>query len=97
MNAPTMSPSLDSSEPNPKRRKHFGPCDVGRVPKPGNLGLGYLASTLRQHGYSVDVFDFETKPEVLLEAVLRRPPVLHRILTDLSVFTSTDTATSLTF
>src|SRR6185369_10689253 len=42
----------------------------------GNLGLGYLASTLRQHGYSVDVFDFETKPEVLLEAVLRRPPVL---------------------
>jgi len=42
----------------------------------GNLGLGYLASTLRQHGYSVAVFDIETTPEALLEAALRIRPVL---------------------
>lgn len=37
----------------------------------GNLGLGYLTSTLRRHGYDVKVIDFEQDPEeiaVLLEA-----------------------------
>ena len=27
-----------------------------------NLGLGYLASTLRHYGYPVHVFDFEQEP-----------------------------------
>lgn len=34
----------------------------------GNLGIGYLASTLRQFGYSVRVFDFETDPQKILDA-----------------------------
>jgi len=34
----------------------------------GNLGLGYLASTLRQSGYRVEVFDFERPAEDILTA-----------------------------
>ncbi len=32
----------------------------------GNLGLGYLASTLREHGYSVVICDFEAEPELIV-------------------------------
>jgi len=42
----------------------------------GNLGLGYLAATVRQHGYSVRVFDFESDPATILEAALRERPLL---------------------
>lgn len=35
----------------------------------GNLGLGYLASTLRTHGYAVEVLDFEREPREILAAV----------------------------
>src|SRR5262245_57132618 len=42
----------------------------------GNLGLGYLAATLRQHTYEVEVFDFETDPQTLLHAALELKPVL---------------------
>jgi anaerobic magnesium-protoporphyrin IX monomethyl ester cyclase len=43
----------------------------------GNLGLGYLAATLRQSGYRVEVFDFQHDREELL-AVARqlRPAVI---------------------
>ncbi len=41
-----------------------------------NLGLGYLASTLREQGYRVEVFDFEADPESLLEAARDLQPVL---------------------
>lgn len=42
----------------------------------GNLGLGYLASTLRHRGYSVEVFDFEKDPDQILEAARSINPVL---------------------
>jgi radical SAM superfamily enzyme YgiQ (UPF0313 family) len=42
----------------------------------GNLGLGYLSSTLRRHGYRVDVFDFETQPQALLKAARAARPIL---------------------
>lgn len=42
----------------------------------GNLGLGYLASTLRQAGFPVEIVDIEEPPEVVLEAVKRTDPVL---------------------
>src|SRR5258708_17488142 len=32
-----------------------------------NLGLGYLASVLREHGYRVEIVDFERDPEEILE------------------------------
>jgi radical SAM superfamily enzyme YgiQ (UPF0313 family) len=42
----------------------------------GNLGLGYLASTLRARGYSVDILDFEDSFEDILQAVHRAYPIL---------------------
>lgn len=42
----------------------------------GNLGLGYLAATLRQEGYRVLVFDFEKEPEEILSATQSDNPIL---------------------
>ena len=42
----------------------------------GNLGIGYLAATLRQHGYTVRVFDFESDPAVILDAARAQQPLL---------------------
>jgi radical SAM superfamily enzyme YgiQ (UPF0313 family) len=42
----------------------------------GNLGLGYLAATLAEQGYPVEVVDFEEPPERVLEVVRRCDPVL---------------------
>ena len=41
-----------------------------------NLGLGYLAATLRREGYRVEVFDFEQDPEQILAAVNALDPIL---------------------
>lgn len=41
-----------------------------------NLGLGYLASVLRQHGYTVHVFDFEEDRHVILRAVRDSDPLI---------------------
>ena len=42
----------------------------------GNLGLGYLASVLRQYGYSVHTVDIEQDPEKILEIAKEIKPVL---------------------
>jgi anaerobic magnesium-protoporphyrin IX monomethyl ester cyclase len=42
----------------------------------GNLGLGYLAATLRQQGYRVLVFDFEKDPEEIVSATRSNNPIL---------------------
>jgi anaerobic magnesium-protoporphyrin IX monomethyl ester cyclase len=42
----------------------------------GNLGLGYLAATLRQEGYRVLVFDFEKDPAEILSAARSENPIL---------------------
>ena len=44
--------------------------------KQGNLGLGYLAATLRRYGYTVKVFDVEAEPRTILEAAQELDPVL---------------------
>lgn len=41
-----------------------------------NLGLGYLAAVLRQHGYRVLLFDFEQDPAVILRAIRGADPAL---------------------
>ena len=41
-----------------------------------NLGLGYLAATLRREGYRVEVFDFEQDPAQILAAVTALDPIL---------------------
>jgi radical SAM superfamily enzyme YgiQ (UPF0313 family) len=42
----------------------------------GNLGLGYLAAVLRQHGYSVRVVDIEQDPDTILKIAQETHPVL---------------------
>ncbi|HEX7758749.1 MAG TPA: radical SAM protein [Caulobacteraceae bacterium] len=42
----------------------------------GNLGLGYLAATLRQAGHDVRVLDIELPQQTLVEAVRRADPML---------------------
>jgi anaerobic magnesium-protoporphyrin IX monomethyl ester cyclase len=41
-----------------------------------NLGLGYLASVLRQYGYTVHVFDFEEDRAVILRSVRHSDPLI---------------------
>jgi radical SAM superfamily enzyme YgiQ (UPF0313 family) len=41
-----------------------------------NLGLGYLASSLRAHGYTVEIVDFELPAERIVETAKRLDPVL---------------------
>lgn len=42
----------------------------------GNLGLGYLTSVLRQHGYTVQIVDIEEDPEKIIETALTINPLL---------------------
>jgi radical SAM superfamily enzyme YgiQ (UPF0313 family) len=42
----------------------------------GNLGLGYLASTLRQHGYQVATCDFEADQEVIVQTAKDLNPII---------------------
>jgi anaerobic magnesium-protoporphyrin IX monomethyl ester cyclase len=42
----------------------------------GNLGLGYLASTLRARGYPVEILDFEDSFEEILASIQGAQPVL---------------------
>lgn len=41
-----------------------------------NLGIGYLASTLRQHGYAVEVIDYERDPAEILARAKELDPIL---------------------
>src|SRR5215468_4754313 len=58
--------------------------DITRVPaivligfqSMGNLGLGYLAATLRQSGYDVRVLDIELPEDELVAAVTEAQPML---------------------
>lgn len=42
----------------------------------GNLGLGYLASTLRSRGYSVATCDFEADPELIVKTAKDIDPII---------------------
>src|SRR5690349_2161330 len=42
----------------------------------GNLGLGYLASTLRQHGYSVTICDTEAPVAEIVATAQRLQPMI---------------------
>ena len=42
----------------------------------GNLGLGYLASTLRQHGYNVIICDIEAPPDQIVATAVQSNPMI---------------------
>jgi anaerobic magnesium-protoporphyrin IX monomethyl ester cyclase len=45
-------------------------------PHQGNLGIGYLAATLKQHGYSVFTCDVEAEPETIVRRALELDPMI---------------------
>ena len=42
----------------------------------GNLGMGYLAAVLQQHGYVVDMVDIRDGADVIASRLIARPPLL---------------------
>src|SRR5579859_324266 len=67
---------LDSSVNAIRTRDTSRPVILIGFQNQGNLGIGYLASVLRQAGYTVRVFDFETDPREILNAALSSRPLL---------------------
>ncbi|MBV8708541.1 MAG: B12-binding domain-containing radical SAM protein [Acidobacteriaceae bacterium] len=73
---PALSLNVLSSSSTSPCRNTSRPIALIGFQQQGNLGLGYLASVLRQHGYRVFLFDFEEKPETILESVTARQPLI---------------------
>ena len=67
---------LDSSAIANRTRDISRPVILIGFQNQGNLGIGYLASVLREAGYAVRVFDFETDPQEILDAALSSRPLL---------------------
>jgi anaerobic magnesium-protoporphyrin IX monomethyl ester cyclase len=68
----TLTGSITSLSPRDTSRKVM----LIGFQEQANLGLGYLAATLRREGYSVTVFDFEQERERILAAARSLNPVL---------------------
>jgi anaerobic magnesium-protoporphyrin IX monomethyl ester cyclase len=59
-----------------KSRNTSSPVLLVGFQRHSNLGLGYLASVLRQHGYEVTIVDFELDRQLILEKAKRLRPIL---------------------
>src|SRR5215831_8022967 len=67
---------LESQNASAVTRDTSRPIMLIGFQRQSNLGLGYLAAVLRQHGYQVEVFDFELDREMILEAATSLRPIL---------------------
>ncbi len=67
---------LTGESPADRRRDTSRPILLIGFQHQGNLGLGYLTSVLRQHGYSVQIVDIEQDPEEILKTALTINPLL---------------------
>ena len=73
----TLLPVLGAADRAvPRVRRTDRPVVLIGFQEQANLGLGYLAATLRRYGYDVQVFDFEQDPEEILAAVRELKPLL---------------------
>ena len=61
--------------PLPQRNTHRPVLLVG-FQHQGNLGIGYLASTLRANGYTVQIFDVEADPDEIVKAAVQANPII---------------------
>lgn len=68
--------SADTSDPWSARRDTRRPIVLIGFLQQGNLGLGYLAATLRKANYRVEVIDFEQDLAALIAATRRQAPLL---------------------
>jgi len=75
MSEPVPLAILNAASPIPQRDTSRPILLVG-FQHQGNLGLGYLASTLRQHGYEVVICDVEADPDVIVEIAVKANPII---------------------
>jgi radical SAM superfamily enzyme YgiQ (UPF0313 family) len=71
-----FSPFKILDAPADLRRDTSRPVMLIGFQQQGNLGLGYLTSTLREQGYRVRVFDFEADPQLIVDAAQSERPLL---------------------
>src|SRR5688572_19003789 len=69
-------PIIHGSGETGRKRDTTRPVMLVGFQEQGNLGLGYLASVLRQYGYRVVVVDIDEDPEVILRAAQQEQPLL---------------------
>jgi len=69
-------PILGNGSTREERRNVSRPVMLLGFLAQANLGLGYLASVLREKGYRVEIVDFESEPEHILEQAKSLDPVL---------------------
>ena len=74
-NADPLNVLRDYSAPI-KRRSTERPVMLVGFQHQGNLGLGYLASTLRESGYAVVICDFEAEPRQIVKTALQHDPII---------------------
>src|SRR5262245_62012183 len=70
------SPTVSSENTSARQRDTSRAVMLIGFQEQANLGLGYLASTLREHGYRVDIVDFDQPPEKVLRAAKSLDPIL---------------------
>jgi radical SAM superfamily enzyme YgiQ (UPF0313 family) len=71
-----LNATVSGSETFGPERRTDRPIVLVGFQRQANLGLGYLASYVRQHGYRVEVVDCELPHAEILEAVRRSNPIL---------------------
>lgn len=69
-------PIVQSGLPLGRPRDTSRPVMLIGFQQEANLGIGYLAATLRAAGYRVEIFDFQIEREEILEAARRLNPLL---------------------
>ena len=67
---------LSGGASNDRPRDTTRPIMLIGFQQQGNLGLGYLSSVLREHGYTVQIVDIEQDPEEILKSALSINPLL---------------------
>jgi anaerobic magnesium-protoporphyrin IX monomethyl ester cyclase len=67
---------VDFATTEARRRNTARPVILIGFTRAGNLGLGYLASTLRARGYDVEILEFEDAFETILASIRRYDPIL---------------------
>jgi anaerobic magnesium-protoporphyrin IX monomethyl ester cyclase len=67
---------VDFASTEVRERNTARPVVLVGFRRAGNLGLGYLASTLRARGYRVEILEFEDSFETILAAIRRHDPII---------------------
>lgn len=76
MSEPSPFTILEGGVSGERLRDTSRPVVLVGFQRQGNLGLGYLASTLRSRGYSVKIFDVEASEDEIVQGIKAADPIL---------------------